>query len=166
MAESAFNFNSAPGGKGVASSKGRQFGGGGEKGLSARALSHLSAQSHAQNKDLATHVAQQGRLTNTLGAAVNHVLSQESSKQTHKQGMAASRLGHKQELEKASQKNMHDTDDHTNRVNAISRLSGDVNIKSANTSTGAFTTTHPQQQGQQFDGKSTDSAPLDDNIKA
>jgi len=187
MAESAFNFGSAPGGKG------RQFGGigalakavsgkrsGQGSGLSARDQSHLSSQSHAQNKDMATHVAGLQQQNATMSAVVGHVVGQESSaqthaqglaasKQTHKQGMAASKLSHKHGLEKSEQENTHKTDTHINMVNSMSRLSDNSSIKGANISTGALTTTHPQQKGQQFDGDtastSSESVPLNDNKK-
>ena len=172
MAESAFNFGSAPGGKG------RQFGGigalakdvsgkrsGQGSGLSARAQSHLSSQSHAQNKDMATHVAGLQQQNATMSAVVGHVVGQESSAQTHAQGLAASKQTHKQgqATERLRSKNAikEDTsasanarDRTTHMVDSVHNLSTNTNVKSANLSTGAFTTTHPQQQGQQFDGQS------------
>ena len=161
MAESAFNFNSAPGGKG------RQFGAIGavakmmsgrkshESGhLSARDQSHLSAQSHAQNKDLVSHTASESRKSDMLGAVVNSVIGGESSKLAHKQSMAKDRQTHKQGLEKSSQEHLHSIDNHVMAMNSIHSASQNPAIAAFKTPNGTQATFRAPDKGQQFDGQS------------
>ena len=104
MAESAFNFESAPTGSvrqfgvlagalGLKSSKNH-----GPKSMSARDQSALMAQQHGHNMELESHRAGLEQKNNTMNQVVGHVIGQEASAQTHKQTMAQNRQANKHAL--------------------------------------------------------------------
>lgn len=164
MADNAFQFSQAPSGKG------RQFGAvvaaakllgvGKNGGMSARDTSRLMTQQHLQNKDLASHTADLQARNAGIGAIVGHVLGQEAAKSQHSRDKSMSKLNHKQSMEKDYQQRLFTgSEAEANRAHqtkiagAAYEATNNPDIRSFNANTGSFTTTHPMQVGQQFDGE-------------
>lgn len=165
MAESAFNFEGAPNGNmrqfGVlAGALGLRAGKkAGPSSMSAKDQSALMAQQHAHNLELESHRGDIAQRNATMSSVVGHVVGQEASKQAHKQTMAQNRLANKHDMQKDYQQRLFaGSEAEANRAHqtkiagAAYEASSNPNIRSFNANTGSFTTTHPMQSGQQFDG--------------
>jgi hypothetical protein len=207
MAESAFNFNSAPNGNmrqfgvlastlGLKSSKLRSSGGSSlgakdQAELAKQSAVHqamLNDQTHAQNMQLESHRAGLSQQNDTMGVVARHVVGQEAEDMKHKRGMESSyqdklfkntegmaeraskeklargknavdRAKIKADLQKdyqsrlfagseAAANRQHESD----RSERSQAMATNNNIRSFNPTTGAFATTHPMQEGQQFNG--------------
>jgi hypothetical protein len=103
MAESAFDFNNAPSGNmrqfgvlaGALGIKGSKLRSSGGNSMSARDQASLSAQTHAQNLELASHKAGLDRMNDTYGVAARHVVGEEAAASAHKRTIAQNRQAHK-----------------------------------------------------------------------
>jgi hypothetical protein len=143
MAESAFDFNSAPTGSirqfgvlagalGIKHSRSRSSGGGGlsardQASLAREKATHesiLSGQKHKQDIEFATHKAGLDRDNDTYGVAARHVVGQEASKQTHRQTMAQNRQQNKFDTQKDYQQRLFaGSESSANRAHEIEKQS-------------------------------------------
>jgi hypothetical protein len=161
MSESAFNFKGAP-----SSNLGRQFvaWGGLKKAFGSKSGNGLSARDQsALMRQQASH--------NIETSVLNHVLGETAADAAHKRSMQATRLGNKSDMQKDYQQRLFAgseanaqrehaaSESSANRQHEIDRterltsaVSSNKDIRSFNPSTGAVVTTHPMQEGKQFNG--------------